>query len=104
MEFKVVPEDLAAYGRLTQRAAGDAQEGERYLHKYSDIGSTDQGLFTRPFDFHGTLVSDVTTVFSQLHTILDASSGELDRPAAYYRETEQAEAKRMDGLQPQVKR
>ncbi|MGW6904985.1 hypothetical protein [Streptomyces sp. NPDC054940] len=104
MAFNVAPEDLAAYGRMIQRAAEDAHEGKRYLDKYSDIGGADQGLFTRPFDFHGTLVSNVTTVFSRLHTILNASSGELGRSASYYRETDQVEAGRIDGVQPDVKR
>lgn len=104
MGFKVVPGDLAAYERMIERAAEDTQEGARYLNKHREIGSAEQGLFTRPFDFHGSLVSNVTTALSRLHAILDASSRELGKSAAYYRETDHAEAVRIDSLQPGVKR
>lgn len=104
MPLKVEPNDLKDYGEMVNRAGEDAREGRDYLNRHGDIPSGSQGLFTRPFDFHGTLKADVERVLSRLHSLLDASSKELARSARYYRETDLAEAARMDALLPPSKR
>ncbi|MER5951679.1 hypothetical protein ABT127_37140 [Streptomyces sp. NPDC001904] len=104
MAFQVEPDDLSAYAKMINRAAEDTEEGKRYLAKFADIDASDQGLFTRPLGFHGSLVTHVSTVLGRLGVILDASSAELDKVAAYYRDTDQGEASRIDSRQPHVKR
>jgi hypothetical protein len=104
MGFKVVPDDLEAYGKLIDRAGQDALQGKEYLNRHGNITVDSQGLFTRPFDFHGSLLSDVANVFGRLHSLLDASSRELNRSAGYYRATDQAEAAKVDAVQPPSKR
>lgn len=100
----MTPEDLSAYGKMLNRASQDAEEGKRYLQQHSDIGSADQGLFTRPFDFHGDLADGAVKALSQLHKIMHSSSEELFRSGTYYESTDQSEAAHMDGLQPESKR
>ncbi|MDQ0990936.1 hypothetical protein [Streptomyces sp. V3I7] len=104
MGFKVVPDDLEAYGKMIDRAGQDALQGKAYLNRHSEISTQDQGLFTRPFDFHDSLRADVADVFDRLHSLLDASSRELVRSAGYYRDTDQAEAAKVDAVQPPSKR
>ncbi|HZG07320.1 MAG TPA: hypothetical protein VE546_27780 [Streptomyces sp.] len=104
MTLRVNPDNLKDYGRMIARARDDAQEGKDYLNRYGDVPSTVQGLFTRPFDFHGTLKGDVERVLSRLRSLLDASSKELNRSADYYRNTDLEEAARMDALLPKSKR
>jgi hypothetical protein len=68
------------------------------------ISPSSQGLFTRPFDLHGSLHSDVLNVFTRLHALLDGSSRELVKSSGYYGDTDEQEAANVDALQPASKR
>ncbi|HEX5565821.1 MAG TPA: hypothetical protein VFY14_02590, partial [Streptomyces sp.] len=70
MTFRVTPGDLEDYGRMIGRAADDALKGKEYLNRHGSIPYGNQGLFTRPFDFHGSLQSNLEKVFKRLHSIL----------------------------------
>lgn len=104
MSFKVNPDDLEGYGRMIARAGDDVREGRDYLNRHTEVPSTQQGLFTRPFDLHGSLEDDVERILNRLHSLLDASSVELDGSADYYRKPDLEEAVRMDALLPKSNR
>jgi hypothetical protein len=104
MGFKVTAGDLESYGEMLDRAGQDALEGKNYLNQHGKISSSSQGMFTRPFDLHGSLHGDVANVFNRLHALLDGSSRELVKSAGYYRDTDQQEAANVDALQPSSKR
>ena len=104
MGFKVNADDLESYRWMVDRAGQDALAGKAYLNQHGEISSPSQGMFTRPFQFHDPLQNKVVNVLSRLHTILASSSRELAKSAKYYRETDNQEAAKMDGLQPPSKR
>ncbi|NLU71154.1 hypothetical protein HCC61_00275 [Streptomyces sp. HNM0575] len=104
MGFKVSADDLELYRWMISRAGQDAMAAKQYLDQHGKISSPDQGLFTRPFQFHDSLHSDVAKVLNRLHTLLESSSRELAKSADYYRRTDTQEATKMDGLQPPAKR
>lgn len=104
MTLKVTESDLDAYGRMIDRAAGDAQQAKQYLDKYGQIEEAAHGMFPEVFQVHHQVFPDVQGLFETLTRVLNGSGSEIDRSANYYRTTDQDEAARFDALLPEVQR
>lgn len=106
MGFDVEPDDVRSFGKQVARAAEDAQQAVKYAKTHSDaIGtSAQEGLVLHIAGLHPSVASDVHSVLDRVHTLLNSSSGELTRSAAYYEKTDHDQASKVDATYPASKR
>lgn len=104
MTLNVSPSDLSAFASLLGRAGDDDAEIKAYLEKAEKVAWYDHGLITKFAYSHRGVVETVEAVFDRYAKVVRESRAGMDQAARYYRETEERNARRMDELQPEVKR
>ncbi|MEV5748309.1 hypothetical protein AB0L00_10860 [Actinoallomurus sp. NPDC052308] len=103
-ELRVTPDDLESYGKLVNRVGDQGVRADKYLSRYSDLGSAD-GLLIKIINpaSHSAIYS-AHQVLENLQKAGWRSYHGLQGAAVYYRKTEHKTAAKVDATYPKAAR
>jgi hypothetical protein len=104
LSFRVTPSDLSAFAALLNRAGDDLAEIRSYLDRANKVAWYDRGLITKFAYSHNGVANAVESTLKHYENVVKASRTGMTQAADHYRDTETKNARRMDELQPEVKR
>jgi hypothetical protein len=101
MNFYVDPAKIDAYQLLLTDLAGQTGPARDYVHTHLHLslqqkGMAGQGLWALAISRIGEASDAVNANLERLHTLSTASAAELARTATMYRNTDRANAERLD--------
>ncbi|MET8679862.1 type VII secretion target [Streptomyces sp. NPDC004647] len=104
MDFDVEHKDLDAFAEQIRRAAEDLEQAKRYCAEHSNIAVSNEGLISMCLTTHTATVQQVTNALKKTQEIVRSSGREMAASAKYYRETDEANAAKVDATYPATKR
>lgn len=94
--FKADHESIAEFGRLLGRLQADATAATTYVGKWLDIGYAEGRMFASVVEKATEVREALLENYRKLETVVSSSSDEIAKTAKLYRETDRAEAQRLD--------
>lgn len=101
MNFRVVPADVASYGKMIERAQNDMAEARGFLDRKATVDNeAESQLWQLIVGHHSDVVHKAKASIKAFEETLEASQRELTRTAGYYTSTDKAEAAKVDATYP----
>lgn len=94
--FKVDHESVAEFGRLIGGLKADSAAAVTYVGTWLDIGYAEGRMFASVVEKAAEIREALLANYRQLETVVSSSSDEIAKTAKLYRETDRAEAERLD--------
>ncbi|MGH3798895.1 MAG: hypothetical protein ACRDTD_01960 [Pseudonocardiaceae bacterium] len=94
--FKADHESIAEFGRLVGRLKTDATAAATYVGKWLDFGYAEGRMFASVVERATEIREALLDNYRKLETVMSSSSDEVAKTARLYRETDRAEAERLD--------
>ncbi|QOV35173.1 hypothetical protein IM697_34650 [Streptomyces ferrugineus] len=101
MNFRVIPADIASYGKMIERAHRDVSEARSFLDRKATVdGEAESQLWQLVVGHHSDVLEKAKASIEGFSQTLDACQKELARTATYYTQTDETEAVKVDGTYP----
>ncbi|MGB6163586.1 MAG: hypothetical protein WCF33_24305 [Pseudonocardiaceae bacterium] len=94
--FRVDHERIAEFGRLVGDLKTDSTAAVTYVDKWLDIGYAEGRMFASVVEKATEVREALLANYRKLETVVSSSSDEIAKTAKLYRETDRAEAGRLD--------
>lgn len=97
MGFKVDPGTIGKFGEKMDGLVGDANSAKNYAEDWLDISGSDARMFATVAGAAADAKTVLMDNYQRLAKIQQTAAVELDKAANMYRDTDNAEAERLDG-------
>lgn len=94
--FKADHESIAEFGRLIGGLKTDSTTAVTYVGNWLDIGYAEGRMFASVVEKTAEVREALLDNYRKLETVVSSSSDEVAKAARLYRETDRAEADRLD--------
>lgn len=94
--FKADHESIAEFGRVVGGLTTDATAAATYVGKWLDIGYAEGRMFVSVVEKATEVREALLDNYRKLETVVSSSADEVAKTARLYRETDRAEAERLD--------
>ncbi len=94
--FKADHESIAEFGGLVDALRTDATAAAAYVGTWWDIGYAEGRMFASVVEKATEVREALLDNYRKLETVVSSSSDEVAKTAKLYRETDRAEAERLD--------
>ncbi|MGQ0774597.1 MAG: type VII secretion target [Pseudonocardiales bacterium] len=94
--FKADHVSIAEFGRLVGGLTTDSTAAVTYVGRWLDIGYAEGRMFASVVEKATEVREALRSNYQKLETVVSSSSDEITKTARLYRETDRAEAERLD--------
>lgn len=96
MGFKAEPRGIRRFGERVDELSIAAKSAQTYAEDHLDISAADAQIFATIASAAADAEAVLSRNYERLATIERAAAAEVDKAAAWYQQTDQASAERLD--------
>lgn len=100
MAFRVEPEKINAFAERLKGLQDDVAKAQEYLDAHLSYGYGDARMFATIANANEDTKATVKDNLGHLDKLVTSSSGELEKVAKMYRDTDAEEERRLDNIYP----
>ena len=104
LNFSVRPDDIGKFSDVLGRQQEHTEQGKKYSHTNLNLATEDKGLLSILIGAHQEVQETVFKSLDELSSACAQSKGELQEAASLYRNTDAANAERLDRSYPEAHR